>query len=313
VTQAIALEKYKLHLNMKNASGRTIEAHLGIIKRVFKEIDLLGADAPGKLKKWRERLQREFEADKISASKIRCDVAAVRQFGSFYEAELDGKNFAAGLKSIGKHTWSPRPMARAELQKLFAQTMPTAHRAMLELYANGLRNSEVSKLRLSDVRYEPDSGSLIVHVVGKGGKVGDIPLVSSAASWLATHMLEKFVEPAVHKEWLKEFGNEPLRAAERLLVKRPSNTLLFVSKNGKPVSRRMANRWFNKYRDAAGLPSRYGPHSLRHTCATELLEAGVDIRVVQEILRHSSISTTQMYTAVRTKPKIEAVKRLDWR
>ena len=76
------------------------------------------------------------------------------------------------------------------------------------------------------------------------------------------------------------------------------------------MSRRQANRLFAQYRDRANLSSSYGPHSLRHTCGTELLEQGVNLRVVQEILGHAHVTTTELYTQVRRGPKARAMRLL---
>ena len=80
--------------------------------------------------------------------------------------------------------------------------------------------------------------------------------------------------------------------------------------NDKPITRRQSNRIFAKYRDQAGLSKDAGPHSLRHTCATNLLNADVDLRTVQEIMGHSSLRQTQRYTAVLTSKKQKAMNRL---
>jgi integrase/recombinase XerD len=85
---------------------------------------------------------------------------------------------------------------------------------------------------------------------------------------------------------------------------------VFLRENGRRLTRQWSNRRFRKCRERAGLDAKYGPHSLRHTYATELLETGSDIRVVQECLRHTSIRTTERYTLVRKGPKALAVRRL---
>jgi site-specific recombinase XerD len=329
LTQAV-LDKYQQFMSYKGATARTIENRLGIIRRLDKSLDLMGAGAASRIQNWRASEQKRFERAKVSSSKIRCDVGALRQFYLMaMEEKLVTTNPATSLKSVGKERWAPRPMSQAEVKRLFAGLHPEtagelnptllSHRTQLELYMNGMRNVEVCRMQAEHVRYDAEEQTLVVRVQGKGNKIGELPLHESTAAWLAKHMLVTH-DPTGWKETVAEFeraGNSEavatLLAVDRLLERKLNSaptTPIFTVKGGGTLSRRMSNKIFNRYRDAAGLSKKFGPHSLRHTCATELLESGVDIRVVQEVLRHSTIQTTQMYTAVRKGPKAQAIKRL---
>lgn len=147
-------------------------------------------------------------------------------------------------------------------------------RAALEtLYATGCRASEVVSLCPQDL----DLSVGLARCIGKGNKQRRVPLGSSAVAALECY----------------------LRQARPVLVaRRPGTPNVFVSRSGRPLSRiglwSIVKRWAR----AAGLPDSISPHSLRHSFATHLLAGGADLRAVQEMLGHSSIATTQVYTRV---------------
>lgn len=135
------------------------------------------------------------------------------------------------------------------------------------LYGSGLRVSEAMELDVFDV----DSG--VVRVMGKGRKERMVPLTNKSEERI--------------KRWLEQRqAFEPV-SGERAL---------FLGKRGKRLDRREANRILNRLAAAAGLPREVHPHMLRHSFATHMLEAGANLRSVQEMLGHSRLSTTQRYT-----------------
>jgi integrase/recombinase XerD len=147
-------------------------------------------------------------------------------------------------------------------------------RAALEtLYATGCRASEVVGLRPIDL----DLRAGMVRCVGKGNKERRVPLGSHAIRAL-TDYLE--------------------RDRPALVVRRPETAELFASKSGRPLSRIALWQIVKRHAKAAGLHADVSPHTLRHSFATHLLAGGADLRVVQEMLGHSSIGTTQIYTRV---------------
>lgn len=143
-------------------------------------------------------------------------------------------------------------------------------RALMELiYGAGLRVTEACSLTLSEL--DMDSASL--RVTGKRGKTRWVPL------------------PAMTLPWLEKYVTESRRTLERRPVAN-----IFLNGHGKPLSRSMAYRILEKHSLAAGLSGHTGPHTLRHTYAVHLLKGGADLRAVQELLGHASVSTTQVYT-----------------
>ena len=152
-------------------------------------------------------------------------------------------------------------------------------RAVLELlYAAGLRISELSGLDCGDL----DLDGSLVTVLGKGGKARIVPIGRHAVAALST--------------WL-ELGRPPVRAAARR-VPRDEADALFLSARGRRLSRQAGWVVVREAAGRAGLSDRVSPHVLRHSFATHLLDHGADIRVVQELLGHASITTTQVYTKV---------------
>jgi integrase/recombinase XerD len=157
-------------------------------------------------------------------------------------------------------------------------------RAALEtLYATGCRASEVVGLRPEDL----DLKSGMARCVGKGNKERIVPLGSRARDALAAYLSE----------------DRPT-----LIARRPETDAVLVSRSGRPLSRVALWRIVKTHAQAAGLPTRVSPHTLRHSFATHMLAGGADLRVVQELLGHASIATTQIYTRVELS-KLKEVHR----
>ena len=145
-------------------------------------------------------------------------------------------------------------------------------RALMELiYGAGLRVSEAVGLARSDLDLE----HLVVRVVGKREKVRLVPLAQATARWIELY----------------------LRDARPRLARTPL-TLVLLSDTGKPLARQRAYTLMSRYAEVAGISQAVGPHTLRHSYAVHLVQGGADLRVVQELLGHVSISTTQVYTGL---------------
>jgi site-specific recombinase XerD len=150
----------------------------------------------------------------------------------------------------------------------------------------------------------------VLRFVGKGRQEGEVVLHDATARRLARHLLDEYAP-----DWPTPAESDDATlfdAARRLVERRLSDQAMPVlrGRGTRPLPLSSVNAIFCKYRDAAGLPATYGPHSLRHTCATQLLEREVDIRVVQEFLRHRNIRSTTVYTAVTRGRKATAAARL---
>jgi integrase/recombinase XerD len=155
-------------------------------------------------------------------------------------------------------------------------------RAILELlYGTGMRISELVGLSLGDV--SEDDG--VARVFGKGAKERVVPLGRYARFAVA--------------EWLTATGRGAMAPAR--WARRGDAEALFLNARGGRLSRQGAWGIVRRYADKVGLGDRLTPHVLRHSCATHMLDHGADIRVVQELLGHASIATTQVYTRVSTE------------
>ena len=153
---------------------------------------------------------------------------------------------------------------------------------MLELlYATGMRVSELINLRTGDIH----SDLKIIRVLGKGSKERLVPITEVALSWL-----EKY--------------QKDIRDAQ-VLKSGQFTDVIFLNNHGHQLTRQAVWQKIKKYCQLVGITKNVTPHTLRHTFATHLLENGADLRVVQEILGHSDITTTQIYTNLTQKHILE--------
>jgi integrase/recombinase XerD len=156
-------------------------------------------------------------------------------------------------------------------------------RAMLEmLYACGLRVSELLSIKVSDIFLNEG----FLRVIGKGRKERIVPIGSYACKWVSLYLRE---------------------IRQKLKKNRPSEWL-FLNVRGNKMSRMGFWKKLKHYVNKAGIKKRVTPHTFRHSFATHLLEGGADLRVVQEMLGHSSIVTTEIYTHIDREKLKEAVK-----
>lgn len=207
-------------------------------------------------------------------------LSSLRGFYKFLAKSHDVKNDAIGLISSPK---VPRKLSKA-IEVADVKDMHDAIAVIDEsepwiaardwalvmlLFGCGLRISEALSLTNADIRGRPD----VLRIMGKGSKERLVPTLPTVLD-----AIDKYVK-------LRPFGNSP-------------NDPLFRSVRGLPMSARMAEKVVEKLRHYLQLPDYVTPHALRHTFATALLAGGADLRSLQELLGHSSLSTTQLYTKV---------------
>lgn len=210
--------------------------------------------------------------------------AAMRMLHRFMvEEELRRDDPAALAEGVSKPAGIPKPLSEDEIGRVLASVVGDEpqnlrDRAILEfLYATGARVSEVCGMNLADL----DMESSLVRLFGKGAKERVVPFGSAAHAALET--------------WLSS-GRHAMEPAN--WRKRDDAHAVFLGGRGARLTRQAA---FLVVRDAglrSDLDRELSPHALRHTCATHLLDHGADLRVVQELLGHASITTTQVYTRV---------------
>ncbi len=221
----------------------------------------------------------------VRRATLRRRAASLRGFYRFCYAEgLIATDVAARFDLPRRSRLLPEVLTVEEVERLLeAQPGETPagvrDRALLELlYACGLRISEAVGLDRDDLALE----EALVRVVGKGDKERQVPVGEVALDWLRRYVDE------VRSAWLG--------AAVDARPAAPHGGALFLSERGNRLDRRRAWEMLVTTARAAGLKEGISPHTLRHSFATHLLEGGADLRVVQELLGHANISTTQLYT-----------------
>jgi len=227
----------------------------------------------------------DLRAGDRAPSSVKRMLVSVRGLHRFLAEETEGvPDPAADLEVPKSPKGLPKALSEAEVEQLLASvtgTDPIARRdrAVLEvLYGTGARIGELSGMSLSDL--DLDAG--LVRLFGKGAKERIVPLGS--------HALRALVD------WLGPQGR-PLLEPERW-KRRDDADAVFLNQRGGRLQRQGAWLVVRKAGDEVGLGGRLTPHVLRHSCATHMLDHGADIRTVQELLGHASISTTQVYTLV---------------
>jgi integrase/recombinase XerC len=299
------LKAFLEHLRLnENASAHTVRAydsdltqylaflagHAG--RRVSElepsHLDHLGARA------WLGDLNKRGNTKSSAARKL----SAIRAFGRYLRREgiLEGDP-AALVGTPKREQRIPNHLAVEEMSKLLempdtSQPLGRRDKAILELfYASGLRLSELVGLDLEDVNL---SGR-VVRVLGKGRKERIVPFNRTTAEAL--------------RAWLAD--RESLRHAppEDRASRRRARDPLFLNYQGGRLSTRSVDKLVRRY--VAACSTRYGisPHALRHSFATHLLEAGADLRAIQELLGHARLSTTQRYTHVNAAQLIETYRK----
>ncbi len=340
IEDAVAvLEQY---LRAKKSADTTIDGYSEELSRLNVRVGGLLGPAPEvieRLHTWRARAQVRYESGQLSAYTVRYSVTALRAFyAALATAGHYTENLGMKVASMAIPAWMPRPMPMKYVNQLFEAAQPfdewagvnlsrLRDFAMLHLFFSGLRRVEVHRLNADDVVYDEKSQALVLTFHRKGGKEGKVVLSNMQASAaLALHIIVSYGTD-VAREWIEELSREEqehehtlLLVVDRLLTRRLASTShpLFTY-NKSRISVRRINLRFAHYRKLAKLPRyknsegrlvEYGPHTLRHTCATELLEAGVDLRVIAEIMGHKDIRTTQYYTQVQLGLKAKAMRQL---
>jgi tyrosine recombinase XerC len=205
-------------------------------------------------------------------------LATLRSFYKFLlrRGKLDN-NPVAGIRTPKQDKKLPKCLEIEEIERLMSNCDTTTllgarDRAILEtLYSTGIRVSELVALNIADV----DLGSSVILVRGKGKKERVIPIGPGAVQAILHYL-----------DLRRTMTNNPKHDAEAL----------FINKHGQRLSTRSVRRKLDKYLLDAGLDLSVSPHTLRHSFATHMLRRGADLRSVQEMLGHQSLSTTQIYT-----------------
>ncbi|MDO1508950.1 MULTISPECIES: site-specific tyrosine recombinase XerD [unclassified Neisseria] len=218
-----------------------------------------------------------YHPDEKTRSQARALSACKRLYGWLLETEQRSDNPTRHLTTPKQPKTLPKLSTEAQIDALLnAPDTESTHglrdKALLELiYATGLRVSEAVKLQIGQANLHKG----IINTIGKGNKQRIVPLGEEAAYWIERYLAE----------------------ARPLLLKNKACDELFVSQKRTGISRQLAWMIVEKYAQEAGI-RHISPHGLRHAFATHLVNHGADLRVVQLLLGHADISTTQIYTHV---------------
>jgi integrase/recombinase XerD len=221
----------------------------------------------------------------LAASSVARAVVAVRSFHRFCAREgLVERDPSQEVGAPPVPAGIPKALAEDEVDRLLhavtgAEPLAQRDRALLELlYGTGIRISEAVGLDLDDL--DLDDG--MIRVLGKGSKERVVPIGSGARGALAVYLRD---------------GRLALRRARASRTVRDADAVILNARGGR-ISRQSCWAIVRTAGRRVGLDGRLSPHVLRHSCATHMLDHGADLRVVQELLGHASISTTQVYTKV---------------
>ncbi|AXI09400.1 site-specific tyrosine recombinase XerD [Oceanobacillus zhaokaii] len=213
-----------------------------------------------------------------STSTISRHVSSIRSFHQFLIREqLVTQDASLHIETPKKERKLPDILSQEEIEAILTvndqSLLGIRNKAMLELlYATGLRVSELITLKVSDLHLSMG----FVQCYGKGSKERIVP-IGDVAIKAVDHYLQY---------------------ARGQILKQKKETILFLNQHGRPLSRQGFWKILKKVTKEAGIEKTITPHTLRHSFATHLLENGADLRVVQELLGHVDISTTQIYTHV---------------
>jgi integrase/recombinase XerD len=215
----------------------------------------------------------------MGESSIARNIVAVRNFFEFLAKEHGFTNIAANIHPPKIPKRLPKAFSMENIDSFLkvsrVDKFSARDRALLEtLYATGGRVSEIVNLKIDDLQSNENYTS--VRLTGKGGKQRVVPV-------------GKFAQEAL---------NDYLENCRKSLLKVSSNKYLFLNGRGGVLTRQSAWNIVVAQAKSAGIFEELSPHSLRHSFATHLLDGGADIRVVQELLGHSSVTTTQIYTLI---------------
>ena len=232
-----------------------------------------------------ELVQRFASGLDGSPRTIQRRLSAVRSFHRFLvEDEVAPVDPTAQLTAPAQPERLPKALSITQVQQLLEgvsgdDPVSLRDRALLEvLYATGARVSEVTGLAVDDVFGADGSPAQLLRLRGKGNKERIVPLGSHARTSLDAYVVR--ARPALAKN------------------SKGSSAALFLGARGGALSRQNVWLILQKRAEGARITERLSPHTLRHSCATHLLQGGADIRVVQELLGHQSVATTQIYTKV---------------
>ncbi|EKE11496.1 MAG: hypothetical protein ACD_15C00073G0010 [uncultured bacterium] len=263
------LQKIKDEMRLRNYSKRTIESYLFCLNEYFKHIKVIKREPEIAIIK--EYLLKRQDAGQSSQT-INLHLQAIK----YFYREIMKCCAAIDIKFAKTASKLPIVLSRKEIEKILASISNEKHRTLISLsYGAGFRVSEAINLKIKDINFE----ELTIHIKGAKGNKDRISIISER------------LKPEI----------------SGLIAMRNLDEYVFSSNRGGKLTERTAQKVFEQALQKSGIQKEATFHSLRHSFATHLLENGVDVRYVQELLGHANIRTTQIYTKV-TNPAIKNIK-----
>lgn len=267
----------KYSLNTINAYKNDLEKYYKYILTIKKNIDnITRKDIEGYLKYLNE--------EKLSMSTISHNISTIRSFYKFLAIDKNLKSNPIELIELPKlKKRIPKVLSEEDINKLLTikcnNNFDIRNKAMLELmYSTGVRVSELINISIYDIDLTEDS----VRIFGKGSKERIVPLGDMALDSL--------------KDYLK---------IRKEMLKKENNDFLFLNNHGKKLTRQGFFKIIKNIAKEKDIKTEFSPHTLRHSFASHLLKYGADLRSIQELLGHSDLSTTQIYTHIENDTKKE--------
>ena len=281
MTDQFTITKYLTYLDVEEGlSPNTIEAYMHNTNRYISFLKSKGITSPPQVNKSDViefiELLRTLE---LSQNSISRNFAAIKSYHQFLYSENETEtNPTETIQVIAPRRKLPEVLSVEETIRLIESPDTSAplgirNRAMFEFaYATGVRVSELVSMKLQNILFDEN----IVRITGKGSKERIVPLGKTAKEKVIDYMQN--VRPVLSRGLSKD--------------------MLFLNSRGSPLTRMGFWKILRKYVILSGITKHVSPHTLRHSFATHLLEGGADIRVIQELLGHANISTTEIYTHI---------------
>ena len=290
------LRRYLQHLAIERALAQnTLESYRRDLTRYLEAMESTGVPSPQLISVehvngYLQQLARGDEQNpSLSARSVARHTVAIRQLHKYWELEkICAPNPAREIQPPAVGESLPKAISIEQVTRILdsinlESTSGLRDRAILEfLYSTGARISEVVGLDVDDLHFSDDA---VVRLFGKGSKERVVPVGSFAQKAVSDYLV---------------------RSRPGLAAKGKGTPALFLNQRGGRLSRQSMWMILSKAAGQSGVDVEVSPHTLRHSFATHLLEGGADVRVVQELLGHASVTTTQIYTKVSVDSLREA-------
>jgi len=269
-------------MQLAGYSSKTQQAYMGAVRQLFAHFQC----NPSQLTE--EQLRQYFlyltNERKVSRPTVTIALCGIK---FFFERTLKREWTTLGLVRPRREKKLPVVLSREEVRRILEQVHTPAYRACLKtIYSCGLRLREGSHLQISDV----DSARMALYIHGKGGRDRLVPLPDRTLE-----LLREFWKTHRSRPWLFPASGRGMKSGSPI----------------QPLTDSSLQKAFKRALNAAGISKRAHIHSLRHAYATHLLEAGVNLRIIQENLGHGSARTTQIYTHLTTEVRAAVMDPLN--